>query len=278
MTTPFIAPIPRELVIAAGPDATSFLQSLVSQDLEPVAVGAATKALLLQPQGKLLVDLYAVRREPDTWWCICERGFGPTLGDGLRRFKIRVKVEIELVDVVAVAVRGVRDIDANGLCVVPVEWDGTPAFDVVGTSDEIEAFTERLQLPMVDAATYERARIEAGIPRQGLDIDERTIPQEAGLERNAVSFSKGCFVGQELVCRIDTRGHVNRVLRRLRVVGVGDLAAGDDVIADGKAVGSVTSSVGDVGLGVIRREVELGAQVQAGSAVATVEAAWADVG
>ena len=68
----------------------------------------------------------------------------------------------------------------------------------------------------IAADAYEALRIEAGVPRQGFDIDETTIPQEAFLERDAVSFTKGCFLGQELVCRIDTRGHVNRLLRRLR--------------------------------------------------------------
>ena len=62
---------------------------------------------------------------------------------------------------------------------------------------------------------YEALRIEVGVPRQGYDLDEKTIPQEAFLERDAVSFTKGCFLGQELVCRIDTRGRVNRYLRRL---------------------------------------------------------------
>ena len=68
----------------------------------------------------------------------------------------------------------------------------------------------------IDGPAYEATRIEAGVPRQGFDIDESTIAQEAYLDRDAVSFTKGCFVGQELVCRIDSRGHVNRLLRRLR--------------------------------------------------------------
>ena len=64
--------------------------------------------------------------------------------------------------------------------------------------------SDALDAPLVDADAYERARVEAGVPRQGFDTDERTIPQEAGLELVAVSFTKGCFVGQELVCRIDS--------------------------------------------------------------------------
>ena len=90
------------------------------------------------------------------------------------------------------------------------------AVDAIGPEGAIAALGVSLDVPVVDADAYERARIEAGVPRQGFDTDERTIPQEAGLELVAVSFTKGCFVGQELVCRIDTRGHVNRHLRRLR--------------------------------------------------------------
>src|SRR4029079_11336325 len=119
--------------------------------------------------------------------------------------------------------------------------------------------------PLVDADEYERARIEAGVPRQGLDTDERTIPQEAGLELVAVSFTKGCFVGQELVCRIDSRGHVNRHLRRLRA-SEGTLPRGDVVSFGGKEIGEVTTSSGDVALAMLRREIEPGAEVSVGAA------------
>jgi folate-binding protein YgfZ len=272
MTPPFVAPVPRDLVTVTGPDATTFLQSLLSQDLDPVAVGATAHTLLLQPQGKLLVELYVLHREPETWWCTCEGGFGSVLADGLGRFKIRVKVDIERVDVAALAVRGAHaEVDDAEVAVFPVAWGGVPAFDIVGPAAVIDDMADRLRLPMVDDATYERARIEAGVPRQGFDVDERTIAQEAGLEATAVSFTKGCFVGQELVCRIDTRGHVNRTLRRLRSDGSTALARGGDVTIDGKSVGTVTSSAGDVGLAMLRREVEPGARVDVGTTTATVE-------
>jgi folate-binding protein YgfZ len=111
----------------------------------------------------------------------------------------------------------------------------------------------------VDDAEYEALRIEAGVPRQGYDIDESTIAQEAFLELDAVSFTKGCFLGQELVCRIDSRGHVNRLLRRLRADV--PLARGASVVADGKEVGAVTSVSGNVALATIRRAVEAGSEV-----------------
>jgi len=262
MTGPFQARIDRDVVIVEGPDATSFLQSLLSQDLDPVAVGDAVHALLLQPQGKLLVDLRAARVAADTWWCVCEGGFGSVLADGLNRFKIRVKVDVRVERVQALFVRGAPPPVVDGAVVVPVGW----GVEVVGSERPI---AEVPDVPVVDAAAYERARIEAGVPRQGYDTDERTIPQEAALEADAVSFTKGCFVGQELVCRIDTRGHVNRSLRRLRADV--PLARGTTVEHAGKAVGDVTSAAGDVALAMIRREVEPGATVTVGGVRATVE-------
>ena len=95
----------------------------------------------------------------------------------------------------------------------------------------------------IDADAYEARRVEAGVPRQGYDIDETTIAQEAFLERDAVSFTKGCFLGQELVCRIDSRGHVNRLLRRLALRRRRS-NAGATVVADDKEVGTVTTAAG----------------------------------
>ncbi len=272
MTDSFQAHIGRDLVVVEGPDATSFLQSLVSQDLDGIAVGESGHSLLLQPQGKLLVDFYAAHVEPDTWWCVCEGGYGAELAIGLRRFKIRVKVEITEVPVAALAVRGAEPPAGEaGLAVVPVEWTGASAFDVVGPEAAINRVSTTIAAPLLGAEDYERARIEAGVSRQGLDTDERTIPQEAGLELVAVSFTKGCFVGQELVCRIDSRGHVNRNLRRLRASG-SPLARGDAVVFDGREVGEVTSAAGDVALAMLRREVDAGAGVDVGGVPAVVEA------
>src|ERR1700722_10452119 len=116
MASTVLAPIERDLVVVSGSDATTFLQSLLSQDLDPVAVGESTHALLLEPKGKLVVDLRAARVGDDEWWCICEAGFGPVLAAGLARFKIRVKVEIEdrSADLAGIALRGpaARDIQA----------------------------------------------------------------------------------------------------------------------------------------------------------------------
>jgi tRNA-modifying protein YgfZ len=114
--------------------------------------------------------------------------------------------------------------------------------------------------PEVDdamAAQEESERIADGVPRLGAELDDSVIPQEAFLEEPAVSFTKGCFVGQELVCRIDTRGHVNRFLRRLVPNDPAvTLPVGAEITVGEKIVGTVTSSAAGVALGFVRREVE----------------------
>jgi folate-binding protein YgfZ len=148
--------------------------------------------------------------------------------------------------------------------VVRVPWPGGDGFDVVGPPATVAAATERLSadgVPVCSAEAFEALRVEAGVPRQGFELDEKTIPQEAFLDRDAVSFSKGCFLGQELVCRIDTRGHVNKYLRRLTDIE-GVPPRGADIVAGEKVVGTVTSSAPGAAMGYVRREVEPPAPVE----------------
>jgi tRNA-modifying protein YgfZ len=286
------------VVSVDGPDAISFLQSLVSQDLDPLADGEGARSLLLQPQGKLTAMFRALRVDATSMLLDTDEGFGPTLAEGLNRFKIRVKADItDRSDGWGVlSVRGERapqivgdalradvpgsqhaHVAAGDLRVVRADWPGVAGVDLIGPRDALDAAGAALVAAGCDAAgehEYERARIEAGVPRQGFDVDERTIPQEAALEVDGVSFTKGCFLGQELVCRIDTRGHVNRALRRLDIDGPADRGA--VVIAGDKEVGVVTSvaPVGDdsVALAMLRREVEPGASVYVDGGPAHVRA------
>jgi folate-binding protein YgfZ len=285
MTSSVVSRIGRDLVVVSGPDATSFLQSLLSQDLDPVGVGDTTHALLLQPQGKLVVDMRALHLAADEWWCVCEEGFGAELAQGLLRFRIRVKVEIEdrSAAIAAIVVRGadagasVADLAGNGTTAVAVDWEDAPGVELLGSPAVIDAALATLAdagVTEIDTGAYEALRVEAGVPRQGFDIDESTIAQEAFLERDAVSFTKGCFLGQELVCRIDSRGHVNRLLRRLRADA--PLERGDVVVVDGKEVGTVTTAAGTSALAMLRRTLEPASEVvvraAAGDVAARVEA------
>jgi folate-binding protein YgfZ len=259
---------PRDVVVVSGPDALSYLQNLVSQDLEGLPEGRGANSLLLTPQGKLDV-VFSLVRVGDGAWLVCESGYGARLVESLNRFKIRVAVEIALDERLAVlafrdAGAAAGDARPDGVYELPARWSGVEAIDLVGHTEALDGIAERL---LGAGATewseddYEAARIQAGVPRQGLDLDERTIPQEAFLERDAVSFTKGCFLGQELVCRIDARGHVNRYLRSLTAVGGEDLPVGAEIVAGDRTVGSVTSSAGPVALGYVRREVEPPAEV-----------------
>jgi folate-binding protein YgfZ len=142
-------------------------------------------------------------------------------------------------------------------------------FDVVGPRAAVAEWNARLSgegIPVVDPVAYDAWRIEQGIPVQPFDIDDKTIPQEAELEVDAVSFTKGCFLGQELVCRIDSRGHVNRFLRKIRDIEGEWPAVGAEIVVDGKVVGALTSvAAADVptgALGYVRREVEPPAAVE----------------
>ncbi|MGH8985147.1 MAG: YgfZ/GcvT domain-containing protein [Acidimicrobiia bacterium] len=257
---------PRDVVVVSGPDALGYLQSLVSQDLDGLTEGQVVHSLLLTPQGKVDVDFWLVRKG-DGAWLVCEGGFGEQLEESLRRFKIRVQVEVALdpsLSVLALRGPGARAAVEYSEVVIAVPWAGEEALDAVGDAPTLDAVARAA----LDTGAhewsddeYEAARIAAGVPRLGLDLDTRTIPQEAHLERDAVSFTKGCFLGQELVCRLDTRGHVNRYLRRLTVAEGVSAPRGAEIVAGDKAVGAVTSAAGSVVLGYVRREVEPPAEV-----------------
>jgi folate-binding protein YgfZ len=249
----------RGFVMVTGPDAFSFLQALVSADLDAVGDGEAVPSLLLTPQGKLDVN-FRLLRVADAAWLDCDPGLAPQLVTSLNRFKIRVQVDIadRSGELGMLSYVGASEVPApEALRRVPTAW----GHDLIG---------ERAELPtvdhVVDPLAYEAWRIEQGLPVQPFDLDEATIPQEAFLERDAVSFTKGCFLGQELVCRIDSRGHVNRFLRRFRDIDGDWPARGAEVVVAGKVVGALTSvaprELPTGALGYVRREVEPPATVE----------------
>jgi folate-binding protein YgfZ len=259
----------RDVVTVTGPDTFSFLQSLVSQDVDGMADGEVRRSLLLTPKGKVTSVFRLVRIDGETAWLDVEAGHGNELLEALARFKLRVKAELSVPAEPwgMVALRGGEAPGAPDGCVaIPVAG----GIDVVGPRAALEAIDGDGALT---AEGYERARIEAGVPKLGAELDESTIPQEAYLDLDAVSFTKGCFLGQELVARIDSRGHVNRLLRRLRSTdGSATVAPGDDVTVGGKTVGTVTSAVPGLALAYVRHEVDPGASATVGGTETTVEA------
>lgn len=260
MTVAVVDRSPRGLVVVHGADATTFLQSLVSQDLEPIEDGQSAHSLLLTPKGKLDGD-FRITKVGDDWWLDTEAEFAAQLAASLTRFRIRVKADI---DDHTASTGMLSTIGTVAMADVGRVMDTPFGQDVIGTTDVVASALAGVD-PKVERWTpeqFDAYRIENGVPRLGIDMDESTIPQEALLDVDAISFTKGCFLGQELVARIDSRGHVNKYLRRLRVDGSVAPPKGAAVIADDKDVGTVTSAAtvpGEdrvVALGMVRHEVE----------------------
>jgi len=269
--------LPRDFVVASGPDVAAFLQGQLSQDVEKLPVGGAAWSFLLQPQGKVDAFLRVTRRGDDEFVLDTDAGWGDRVLERLNRYKLRVKVDLASADLRCLAVRGPK---AHELAIgLDADWPGLPGVDVVGETDAV-AVPDGVRV--IDLDAYEAARIEAGVPVMGRELDENTIPAEAGVVDRAVSFTKGCFTGQELVARIDSRG--GNVPRHLRGVVVGSNVVppvGAAVVADDKEVGVLTSVAeslerrAPVALAYVRRAVEPPADVtvswEGGSAAARVE-------
>jgi folate-binding protein YgfZ len=256
----------RDGLSVEGPDALDWLQGQLSQDLAGLSPGAPGRyTLVLSPQGKIDSFCRITSTGPDAFLIDVEAGHGDALHDRLKRFKLRVKATLERVEVVCeeapergwdalsepvVVDPAMGSVDAAGASTSAVGGSGSG--DAAGVGDEAtEAFAA--------------ARIEAGVPRLGRELTERTIPQEAGPELIArtVSFSKGCYTGQELVARLDSRG--SNVPRRLRALvieghdGAPRPAPGDEVVVNGAAAGTLTSTAwsaaasAHVALGYVKR-------------------------
>jgi len=230
---------PRAFIRVSGPDAEDYLQRMVSND---VAAADTCDALLLTPKARIIAPLRIVRRAANDFLLLTEPELGDAVGTQLQRARFAAKVEIEPEQHEAWLVLGGDEV-----------LDERPAGDEASDTE------------------FERWRIESGIPRWGSELDDRVLPAEARLEATHISFSKGCYPGQEPIARQHHRGKVNR---RLRVLDVeGDVAAGDELTLDGKTVGRITSTVPGVALAYIRTEVPDDAVLATGTAHAKMRPA-----
>ncbi len=206
----------RDVVRVSGPDAASYLQGQCSQDVTALGVGSTADALLLSPQGKVEVYLRVTRSGEEAFILDTDEGFGEVALARLQRFRLRTKVEFAPVDWVCAAVRGPG---AEGAVagvpelVLPVEWPGLSGVDLLGPAPAGGLGEWVGDVVRCGPSAWEAARIEAGIPVNGSEVVEGTIAAEVGLVDRSVSFTKGCFTGQELVARLDARG--SNVARRL---------------------------------------------------------------
>jgi folate-binding protein YgfZ len=255
----------RDVVVVQGPDAVAFLQGQLSQDVAGLSIGASAPSLLLQPTGKVDAWLRATRTADDEVVLDVDEGWGDAVSARLRRFLLRTKATLEPARWTGVALRGAGSVDlaADGGHRLAVTWPGVEGVDVLGPEGVTVSST------LVADEALEALRVVSGVPAMGAEITEATIPAELGqwLIDASVSFTKGCYTGQELVARIDSRGgKVPRPVRGLRLEA-GVAAVGSIVTFDGAEVGHVTSSasspdLGPVALATLARSVEPGTRVE----------------
>jgi len=253
VTTLHAAPRPRAYVSVTGPESVSYLNRMVSNDVESLPRGGSCEALLLTAKARIVAPLVVWRRGEDDFLLLTEPEAGERLARELLRARFAAKCEIALEEHHSTVLVGADDLVSSRHDIVPNHDYGAPAVEVLdgGPPEGAEPISED---------ELERLRILAGTPRLGRELDDRVMPAEAGLEERAISFTKGCYPGQEPVARLHFRGHPNRGLRVVAVDGAELPEYDAELVLDGKVVGRVTSSAPDRELGVValayvRREV-----------------------
>jgi folate-binding protein YgfZ len=280
----------RGKLALSGAEAASFLQGQVSNDVERLSPGTGCYAAFLTPKGKMLGDV-RILATADELLLDTERLALQALFNMIRRFSLGYQVELHkrtlergllsLIGPDSARVAGVEELlpgehahASVTLGDVPVRAIRTDVgIDLLCDSAHTDALRERLAdagaVPVAEAAA-ECLRVEQGRPRYGIDLDDSVIPQEAGLNERAVSFTKGCYVGQETVARLYYRGKPNRQLRGLRLSA--PVEPGEELGFEGRAVGRVASVAqsprfGPIALALVRREAAPGVTVSVGDAV-----------
>jgi tRNA-modifying protein YgfZ len=287
----------RGKLALTGADARSFLQGQVTNDVEGLSPGEGCYAAFLTPKGKMLGDL-RILDAGDEVLLDTERVALQGLFNMIRRFSIGYDVElhkrtlerglISLIGPDADRVAGAGELPAkeNAHSVVSVPATELTARAIrtdvgidllcdAADTDALRAALEDAGAAPVAEAAVECLRVERGRPRYGIDLDDSVIPQEAGLNERAVSFTKGCYVGQETVARLYYRGKPNRQLRGVRLSGPS--SPGDELTLDGRVVGQLASvaespRLGTIALALVRREAPPGTHVAvSGAGEATAE-------
>jgi folate-binding protein YgfZ len=249
----------RDVVTISGPDRLSWLHSLTTQFLENLAPGVPTEVLLLTPQGRIEHGFSGID-DGQTFWAHTEPGAGPALVEFLDRMRFMLRVEVALAS------------DEHAVIGLPeLAWRIVPRSSLADLPAELG--------DPVGLWAWEALRIEAGRVRVGLDTDDRTIPNEAGLLGIAVHLDKGCYRGQETVARVHTLGRPPRRLVLLHLDGSVDHLPphGAEVTLDGKQVGAIGTAarhheLGPIALALVKRNVDVGATLLADGVSAAQEA------
>ncbi|MDP1847133.1 MAG: glycine cleavage T C-terminal barrel domain-containing protein [Solirubrobacteraceae bacterium] len=289
----------RGKLALTGTERKSFLAGQVTNDIEGLAPGTGCYAAFLTHKGKMLGDLRVLDAEDgdDVPELLLDTNRSTLQGlfDLVRRFKIGYDVELHkrtvqrgLLSLAGPAARAIAGAEA-----VPVDEHAHRPGEIAGhavrliatdvgidvlceadATDDVRAALIAAGATPVSEAAAEILRVESGRPRYGVDVDDATIPQEAGLNARAVSFTKGCYVGQETVARLFYRGKPNRHLRGLKLSE--PVAAGAELRRGEKVVGRLTSSLesptfGPIALALVRREAAVGDTLEVAGGAATAQ-------
>lgn len=229
-------------VEAKGPDAGKFLQSFCTNDVLKLADGESCEAMFTDVKAHVVAYTWVVRQTDDCYVALLFSDRAEALRSHLDRYLIREKAELRVV------APGPWSVGASavGDLVVPLPAVGVGVVASYGSADGV----------VMPADEFERRRIRLGIPRDGTDVDKRNLPQEVDRVDRSISFTKGCYLGQEPVARIDALGRVNWLLRGVTVEGPPPLA-GAAFTSEGKDVGRITSAIDDgeqaIALAYVRR-------------------------
>jgi folate-binding protein YgfZ len=277
---------PRGKLAVSGPDATEYLQGQLTNDVEALEPGEGHYAALLDRKGHMQADMRVLRVAAEEFWIDTEPEGADAARRHLQMYKIGRQVEVadlgaerailSLIGPRSAAIAATPPLRAYACEEVSIAGVGCL---LVGTRDGIDLIlaasdADRLREALlgagaveVSAEAVEILRVEAGVPRFGAEMGTETMPAEAGIVEGAVSFTKGCYIGQETVARLHYKGRPNRRLQGLRL---GEPAApGGALRLGGKGVGTlgsacVSPAFGPIGLAILRREVEPGDELAVG--------------
>jgi tRNA-modifying protein YgfZ len=263
-----------------GADAVDFLESQLTNDVASLAPGEGRYAALLDRKGHLQSDMRVLLIDPDRVWLIAEDAGAEHLVAHLGLYRVGREVAVELLDLDVVSVIGPAAAAATGIVRPASEHshlaigEGVRAIATAEGIDLVSAgpFPSALagaELPEASEEAAEIIRVEAGRPRFGREMTAETMPAEAGIVERAVSFTKGCYIGQETVARLHYRGRSNRHLRGLRLER--EASPGAAVRLEGRELGRIGTAVvsparGPIALAILRREAEPGSRVEVGDA------------
>jgi folate-binding protein YgfZ len=242
----------RDIVQVVGEDRLSFLHGMVTNDVKGLPENGTAYAAMLTPKGAMVADCRVLRRKDDVL-LDTEPGMGARLREFLEKYLISEDAELRDANaewaILSLVGPRAKDLAPEGM---PSLVFGPGGVDLLVPRAQLQATFERLKgegATPIGFRAWETLRIENGVPRFGQDMDESTIPLEANLER-AIHYSKGCYIGQEVIARATFRGHMNRKLTRL-LLGALQPAPRTELLRNGKKVGWITSAVPSPTLGQV---------------------------